>query len=181
VHIVRGHRCPKSPPMFTLPDHGVQLGVTTPAAMHPVAKLLMDTCGSDCTFYLLCCNLPVVHVIAVLGRVLCRTSRNDATIFHVSKHSITVIITIIVAVTILHHDSFVLRPQPTFSITKTCISCHRCTRATDSLTITVINYQSIVGGIVNSVDPRRSGFFALLASIFVDITFRQLICRSKIF
>jgi len=27
------------PPMFTLPDHGVQLGVTTPAAMRPVAKL----------------------------------------------------------------------------------------------------------------------------------------------
>jgi len=30
----------RPPPMFTLPDDGVQFGVTTPAAMRPVTKLL---------------------------------------------------------------------------------------------------------------------------------------------
>ena len=108
------HRCPKSPPMFTLPDHAVQFGVTTPAAMLPVTKLLW-TLVVQTVLFIYC----VVYVIAVLGRGRpSTTAETEQRLgYHVTKHSI---------------------------ITKTCISCRRCTRATEScdrhsLMITVIN------------------------------------------
>jgi len=74
--------------MFTLPDHGVQLGVTTPAAMRPVTKLPW-TLVVQTVLFIYC----VVYVIAVLGRGRPRVTEpitRTTLLIQVTKHSITV-------------------------------------------------------------------------------------------